>query len=174
MDDCDSADLNTHRNNMDTKRLNTSGKFLIDLCKESSLRLLNGRSGGDIFGKFTCYTYNGCSLVDYAVVSAHMLCKIAKFQVHDFTSLSNHCPISCSVLSSLPGDAMGAQARLFPLPGKFLWNPVSIETYTEKVRTQETQKNCNLLLLKILVIVTELQMHSLHFYVKQHQLLLNS
>ena len=69
-----------------------------------------------------------------------MLCKIAKFQVHAFISLSNHCPISCSLLSSLPGDDMGAQEQLFPLPGKFLWNPVSIEIYTEKVRTRETQQ----------------------------------
>ena len=68
MDDCYSADLNTPRNNIDTKRLNKSGKVLIDLCKESRLRLLNCRCTGNIFGNFTSYTYNGCSLVDYAVV----------------------------------------------------------------------------------------------------------
>ena len=92
-----STDLNSPRNNMDTKSRNKCGRFPLDLCKESCLKLLNGRCMGDIFGNFTCYTYNGCSLVDYASASAHMHCKIAKFQGQNFTSLSNHCPISCSM-----------------------------------------------------------------------------
>ena len=93
-----STDLNNTWNNMDAKRINKSGKSSLDLCKESSLRLLNGRCMGDICGNCTCYTYNGCSLVYYAAASEHMHCKIAKFQIQNFTSLSNHCPIKCSLL----------------------------------------------------------------------------
>ena len=92
------TDLNSPKNNMDAKRINKSGRSPPDLCKESSLRLLNGRCIGDIFGNCTCFTYNGCSLVYYAAASEHMHCKIAKFQVLNFTSLSSHCPIKCSLL----------------------------------------------------------------------------
>ena len=75
-----STDLNSPRHNMDTNSKNKCGRFLLDLCKESCLKLLNGRCMGDIFGNFTYYTYNGYSLVDYAAMPAHMHCKIAKFQ----------------------------------------------------------------------------------------------
>ena len=68
---------------------------------------------GDLFGNFTCYTYNGCSLGDYAAASAHMHCKMAKFQVQNFTSLSNHCPISCYLLSSCSNDH-GTHDKLSP------------------------------------------------------------
>ena len=139
MEDNCSTDLISPRNNMDAKRLNKSGRYLLDLCKESSLKLLNGRCMGDIFGNFTCYTYNGCSLADYAAASAHMHCKIARFQAQNFTSLSNHCPISCSLLSSFADDH-GAHDKLSPLPGKFLWNSSSIEAYTVKFQSQETQQ----------------------------------
>ena len=68
-----------------------------------------------------------------------MHCKIAKFQVQNFTSLSNHCPISCSLLSSFTDDH-GAHDKLSPLPGNFLWNSSSIEAYTVKFQSQETQQ----------------------------------
>ena len=170
MEDYYSTDLNNPRNNMDTKSINKSGRFLLDLCKKSSLKLLNGRCMGDIFGNFTCYTYNGCSLVDYAAASAHMHCKIAKFQVQNFTSLSNHRLISCSLLSSFP-DNHGTHDKLSP--GKFLWNSSSIEAYTVKFQSQETQQNYNQsILLKILKTVTQLQMHCLRCYARQLQHLL--
>ena len=94
------ADSAIPRNNMDNKRTNKSGKSLLNICKETGLKLVNGRSMGDIFGNFTCFTYNGCSLVDYAVASAEMFNKIAQFRVHALTSLSDHCAISCSIMCS--------------------------------------------------------------------------
>ena len=83
------------RNNLDPKRINNSGKFLLDICKETGLRILNGRSVGDLYGRNTCITYNGCSLVDYTLVSISLMNVIGCFEVGDFTIFSNHCPISC-------------------------------------------------------------------------------
>ncbi|CAG2201377.1 unnamed protein product [Mytilus edulis] len=40
------------RNNLDPKRINNSGRCLLDLCKETSLTILNGRTVGDLHGKF--------------------------------------------------------------------------------------------------------------------------
>lgn len=50
------------RNNLEL--INNSGKILLNLCRESGLRILNGRTVGDLQGNFTCITYNGCSVVD--------------------------------------------------------------------------------------------------------------
>ena len=92
-------DTCTSRNNFDTKKPNKSGKLLLDLCKESGIRILNGRTSGDLFGKYTCFKYNGSSTVDYAVASARLLSIISNFTVHNFTTLSDHCAVSCTVLT---------------------------------------------------------------------------
>ncbi|CAG2257989.1 unnamed protein product [Mytilus edulis] len=51
-----SIDSHNLRNNLDSKSANKSGKLLIDLCKESGLRILNGRTIGRPFGQM--YMYN--------------------------------------------------------------------------------------------------------------------
>ena len=45
-----SNDFHISRNNLDNKPTSKSGKLLIDLCKESGIRILNGRTNGDIRG----------------------------------------------------------------------------------------------------------------------------
>lgn len=44
--------------------VDTRGKSLIDICVGNQLRILNGRCFGDMFGRNTCFTPNGCSVVD--------------------------------------------------------------------------------------------------------------
>lgn len=78
-------DNHLQRNNLDKKPLNKSGKLLIELCKESTLRIVNGRTIGDLPGKFTCLTYNGCSVVDYAIASLDLFQSIGAFKVHDLS-----------------------------------------------------------------------------------------
>lgn len=49
-------DQNSPRNNLNPKLVNKSGKLLLSLCKESGLRILNGRTIGDLQGINTCIT----------------------------------------------------------------------------------------------------------------------
>ena len=58
------SDIKLPRNNLDSKRLNNSGKSLFSLCRDTSLRIVNGRMIGDLLGNFTSIHYNGCSVVD--------------------------------------------------------------------------------------------------------------
>ena len=51
------------RNSQD-KNHNTSGKQLSEICVTHDLKVLNGRTVGDMTGKITCFKYNGCSIVD--------------------------------------------------------------------------------------------------------------
>ena len=104
----------------------------MNLCQESGLRILNGRTIGDLSGKFTCITYNGCSVVDYILVSNDLVNIIGDFTVHHFTSLSNHCMISCSLLTNFHVKCTN-QSQLDPLPHKFIWTKEAIELYTQNI-----------------------------------------
>ena len=127
------------RNNLDHKRTNNSGKLMLNLCKEAGLRILNGRTVGDFFGKQTCVNYNGCSLVDYTVVSQEIYSQIGLFQVLDFTYLSNHCPIVCSIFAQSCIE-FSQQSRLYPLPGKFIWSDKAKSLYKKNIQSKEAAR----------------------------------
>ncbi|XP_077978230.1 uncharacterized protein LOC144433746 [Glandiceps talaboti] len=83
------------------KNVNSNGTLLLDFCKQSSLRMLNGRCGSDYgVGKFTCYTYNGQSTVDYVLASKDIFDRIQSFSVGDPNIISDHCLISFSIVMS--------------------------------------------------------------------------
>ncbi|CAG2254084.1 unnamed protein product [Mytilus edulis] len=128
------------RNNLDHKHTNNSGKLLLNMCKEAKIRILNGRTIGDLNGQPTCITYNGSSVVDYTLISEELIDSIGYFVVHDFTSLSNHRPISCAMFAnflSVPCDSH----QLDSLPGKFLWTDEAIASYTENIQSQMFKNN---------------------------------
>ena len=58
----------TKRNSQD-KKVNKRGIELVDICKSLELNIINGRKTGDPFGKYTCFTWNGNSVVDYLLTS---------------------------------------------------------------------------------------------------------
>ena len=78
------------RENQDDK-IDKKGKDLLDFCISSQIRLLNGRIFGDCYGKFTCYTPNGASVVDYVMASESLLENILYFHVNDFIPTISDC-----------------------------------------------------------------------------------
>lgn len=52
-----------------TGKLNNNGTMLLDLCKQTGLRILNGRCRNDKYGSYTYIGPNGSSLVDYVITS---------------------------------------------------------------------------------------------------------
>ena len=51
--------------------VNTQGRSVLEVCKICDLRIVNGRSGLDKdIGRYTCYTHNGRSTVDYVLCSS--------------------------------------------------------------------------------------------------------
>ena len=52
--------------NSEDNVFNSSGQKLLDLCKSSDLRIVNGRCGDDS-ETGTFYSHNGKSLIDYAI-----------------------------------------------------------------------------------------------------------
>jgi hypothetical protein len=45
------------------------GRELLDLCCDTRLLILNGRTPGDKLGEFTCLANGGCSTINYIVGS---------------------------------------------------------------------------------------------------------
>ena len=123
---------------MDKKLPNKSGKLLLNLCKETSLRILNGRTIGDLHGKNTCITYNGNSLVDYTLISNNLLQGVGSFTVKDLTDLCDHCLIYCSLLTCFydtkPKDDLN------PLPGNFIWDKGATENYKTNLQSESIKQ----------------------------------
>ena len=123
------------------KTINVPGRNLIDLCKTHDLCIVNGRFGSDKgIGDFTCYTHNGSSTIDYAIVSPGLLTKTSDFTVHEFDNLlsDTHCPISITLSSTLENvidpeeicEVRGEdQVNRCQSNMKFKWNANSPETF---------------------------------------------
>ena len=83
------------RHNRD-KIINTQGSLLLEICRESRLRILNGRVAGDCLGNFTFYNTNGQSTNGYWIVSETLLNKVEFFNILPPNELSDHCIIRTS------------------------------------------------------------------------------
>ena len=77
---------------------NEYGLGLLDLCKSSGLRILNGRVGKDKHvGRFTCVKGNGRSVVDYVLCKPELFGIISDFVVDEPNIISDHCMIHFSI-----------------------------------------------------------------------------
>ena len=57
--------------------------------------ILNGKTFGDFFGKYTVFPHNGYSVVDYCIVSEDLNEDVIYFHVHDhLPHLSDHAKLS--------------------------------------------------------------------------------
>ena len=95
---------------------NTYGDKLIDITTSSNMKILNGRTLGDLEGRYTYIGYNGLSTVDYVLGSENMLTNnIHSFVVEELTNFSDHRP-TCLTL-----QYMGTKAKEMET-GNFLLN----------------------------------------------------
>ena len=114
-------DINDKRFNQDST-MNVCGKYLINICKLSGLRLLNGRIMGDRYGAFTCYRTNGKSVVDYCLVDTAIIKHVRYFKVDEITDLSDHCLIHATfdfTINTTNNTYVGD--RIFPKWSKYTW-----------------------------------------------------
>ena len=86
---------------------NAHKKPFLELLGAHDLLTLNGRTIGDSQGRYTCYKWNGNSVVDYIAVSTDLLHQVKQFVVEPHTLFSDHNPIKLhlwSNRSSLPAS----------------------------------------------------------------------
>ena len=121
------------RNNYDNQ-INDHGKTLLDICKTCDLRILNGRTKGDPFGKI--------STVDYVIVGHNSMNLVENFIVKQPTIFSDHSQITCwfrisqTVLSPVNSKP---QIKTHNLPKQFIWEQNSNEKFLNTILLDEFQ-----------------------------------
>jgi hypothetical protein len=95
----------------------------LDICKSNDLLILNGRTTGDVFGKYTNHNWNGSSVVDYCLAPYYFIEKVSCFSVGYYVPwLSDHCMIKTTFkILNLNRQTREANEPVNVHPG-FLWN----------------------------------------------------
>ena len=116
------------------------GKELLQMCKNLDFRIVNGRVLGDNRGKITCFRWNGCSVVDYALCSPNLFDRINFFQINPLiATLTDHCSMEVHV--SLPLkffqsiNNTKSEPKLINLPRRWQWSTVIKEKFSESIKT---------------------------------------
>ena len=79
---------------------NSLCKDFLSLIMNNRLKILNGRTLGDLSGAVTCINYNGVSVVDYFAISHSLSNLIETLTVLPFTQYSDHKPLSLTLTTS--------------------------------------------------------------------------
>ena len=129
------------RNNYDNQ-INDHGKTLLDICKTCDLRILNGRTKGDSFGKISYHSPKGLSTVDYVIVSHNFINLVENFIVKQPTIFSDHSQITCWIRipqSIFSSDNCKPQVKTHNLPKQFIWEKNSKEKFLDTILLDEFQ-----------------------------------
>lgn len=116
-------DIELPRFSEDKGHVNNNGLCLLDFCKQTGLRIMNGRVGED-YG-IGCYTFvgsRGSSVVDYILSSQDLFKNISHFKVHDPNLLSYHCLLSFSINFDKCNEREVTENNYERVNGKFVWN----------------------------------------------------
>ena len=119
----------------DSGHTNNNGIALLELCKQTGLRVLNGRCDQDAgIGKYSFVGSRGCSLVDYVLAPEPIFDFITSFKVHDPNSLSDHCLIEYMFENTCTlgkRDAHSTDVNGSPVNCKYKWKPEPLNKWTE-------------------------------------------
>ena len=130
----------------DIGHVNDNGLLLLDLCKQTGFRILNGRVGEDKgVGKFTFVGSRGSSVVDYVLASAELFQYIRTFKVHDPNILSDHCLISFSFEFGNELKTESIADSYDVIDGKFVWKAEFRDEYINRLNNEATTERLNLL-----------------------------
>ena len=126
------------RNSEDMKLLNKRGKDLLDICKINDLVIANGRTMGDLFGKYTCHQTSGSSVVDYLISTYKSRENIIDFSVGSFLpTLSDHCSIQATISTGMIlHEEEYAEVELLDLPPKYIWSREHDLPFKDKLESE--------------------------------------
>jgi exonuclease III len=116
------------RNTQVNQTTNSYVKSIIELCNNSQLRILNGRTIGDSVGKATYFNFNGVTINDYCICSASFMKRVVNFQVGSlYPLISDHCPITVNIFSKYKHST--PQEILRPKPFNLKWTKIVEEQF---------------------------------------------
>ena len=88
------ADIEMKRKH-DTRPTDNRRKYILDMWKASSMKIISGRKLGDTNGRFTCFSRNVLmpSVIDYTIADSDIFQEITYFRVDNLMTFSDHCAI---------------------------------------------------------------------------------
>jgi hypothetical protein len=111
------------RINPDTGR-NDFGPRLLNLCKSTGLRIVNGRHEDGLANAFTYHGPRGLSVIDYLLSTPDMFKYFTKFVVSDFNEYSDHAPLHLELIvrytRDIPDDSFANSGNRRNV---YKWNP---------------------------------------------------
>ena len=129
--------------------INDYGQQLLDLCIAAKLRILNGRTRGDLQGHITYIGNKGHSTVDLVLASEICLLQSGLIQylsVLDLNHLSDHRPILLKLLSLNPFSTHSLENQTEPMNVtleekqlQYKWKKTLEKDFAERL-SQETIK----------------------------------
>ena len=129
---------NPPKRNSQDKKVNKRGIELVDMCKSFELNIINGRKTGDPFGKYTCFTWNGNSVVDYLSTPDSLFPQISSLEIREFLPwFSDYCPLHFT----LEVHKYLEKAHQIPpkekAPKRFIWTEVGKQKFLNTLSTGE-------------------------------------
>ena len=148
---CYTKDTHLDRQNQDTHAIDQQGRKILQLCKSLGVRILNGRTPGDLPGRMTRYPTRPNetpSVIDYALCSLSIMEDIKYFNVLHFTGISDHCCISLNIKCNVTRpmnkpiyDDSTENAHMHPIKEIFTFDPRKEKIFIENMgRDGNTEK----------------------------------
>ena len=81
---------------------NEYGRILLEMSSIADLCILNGRTEGDLDGKYSFHGHQGNSAIDYFLTDKELFGKVLSFKVWDQPWYTDHCPISMYMKCRIP------------------------------------------------------------------------
>jgi len=108
--------------------INGHGHSIINFCDENDLIILNGRGFSDCDGNFT-YVGNGCTVIDYALISRQVYDLVSDFKVV-YRIESDHYPL---LVTLKLGEGRINTGNLVPLVPRLNWKIQNPDIYKTEV-----------------------------------------
>ena len=132
------------RKSKDT-RVTEYGRKLLDLCKTTGVRILNGRVGDDTgVGKFTFHCSRGSSLVDYIMCSVGFMVNIIDFKIIDVVQqISDHNMLTCTIATNANNEVVAPPVIHNSKIGniRYVWNNEHCDEYKHNLSNKRNDIN---------------------------------
>ena len=136
------------RNSQDMKLINGRGKDLLDICRMNDLVIANGRTMGDLFGRYTSHQKKGSSVVDYLLLPYKAINNITNFSVGKYLpDLSDHCPIQATIKTRTKfSETEITGVELEDLPRRYIWNRENDIPFKNKLASETFKQKVNVMM----------------------------
>lgn len=123
----------------DEGHTNNNGVLFLDFCKQTGMRIMNGRVGNDHgVGRYTFVGHRGCSLVDYVISKPDLFEFVKSFEVQEPNILSDHCVVTFSFEFGTHESENMLNTNYSYVTGKYIWNNEAKDEFLDKLECRAT------------------------------------